>query len=117
MGNTLGPGMVINLEARKPVLDFKVGGMSGPAVKPVLVRCVYDIHEVVRVPIIGCGGVLDGRDAVEYFMAGASAVEVGTALMYRGDDAFRKICEEIEGFMNENGFSKIRELVGIAHER
>ncbi|MFH1835260.1 MAG: dihydroorotate dehydrogenase [Methanobacteriota archaeon] len=115
MGNTLGPGMVINLEAEKPVLDYKVGGMSGPAVKPIGVRCVWDVYESVKIPIIGTGGVTDGRDAVEYFMAGAGAVSVGTALMYRREDAFKKICEEIELFMKENGFKKIKDLVGIAH--
>ena len=116
MGNTLGPGMVINLEAKKPVLDFKVGGMSGPAVKPIGVRCVFDVYESVTIPVIGCGGVLDGRDAVEYFMAGASAVGVGTAVMYRHEDAFAKICEEIEGFMKENGFKTVKEMVGLAHK-
>jgi dihydroorotate dehydrogenase (NAD+) catalytic subunit len=117
MGNTLGPGMVINLEARRPVLDFKVGGMSGPAVKPILVRCVYDVCKSVKIPIIGCGGVLDGRDAVEYFMAGASAVGVGTAVMYRHEDAFKKISEEITAFMKENKFKTIKEMVGLAHEK
>ncbi|MFH1788091.1 MAG: dihydroorotate dehydrogenase [Candidatus Altiarchaeota archaeon] len=116
MGNTLGPGMVINLEAGKPVLDFKVGGMSGPAVKPIMLRCVYDVCEAVKIPVIGCGGVLDGRDAVEYLMAGASTVGVGTAVMYRREDAFKKICEEIRDFMKENGFSKIKDMVGLAHQ-
>ncbi len=115
MGNTLGPGMVINLEAEKPVLDYKVGGMSGPVVKPIGVRCVWDVFESVKIPVIGTGGVTDGRDAIEYFMAGASAVGVGTAIMYRQEDAFEKICEEIEAFMKENGFKKIKDLVGIAH--
>lgn len=117
VGNTLGPGMAINIEARKPVLDFKVGGMSGPAVKPVLLRCVFDVYESVGIPVIGCGGVLDGRDAVEYFMAGASAVGVGTAVLYRQEDAFGKICGEMEEFMKENCFKKVRDIVGLAHEK
>lgn len=115
-GNTLGPGMVINVEAKKPILDFKVGGISGPALRPIAVRCVYDIYECVKIPIIGTGGVNNGRDAIEMFMAGASAIGVGTAIYYRGIDVFKKICNEIERFMVKEGYSKIKDMTGIAHE-
>ena len=116
MGNTLGPGMVVNIDAGKPVLDYKVGGLSGPAMKPIGVRCVFDVYEAVKIPIIGCGGVLDGRDAVEYFMAGASAVGIGTAVIYRHEDVFGKITGEINEFMDENEYKSVKELVGLAHE-
>ena len=108
--NTVGPGMVIDIEARKPVLANKVGGMSGPAVKPIAVRCVWEISGAVEIPVIGTGGVLTGKDAVEMFMAGASAVGIGSALHYRGNESFRLICSEIEEFMKKNGYSKLEEL-------
>ena len=114
-GNTLGPGMIINIEAKKPILDFKVGGISGPALRPIAVRCVYDIYECVKIPIIGTGGVSSGRDAVEMFMAGATAVGIGTAIYYRGVDVFQKVCSEIERFMVKEGYSKIKDMIGIAH--
>ena len=115
MGNTAGPGMLINIEAKTPVLDFRFGGMSGPAIRPLAVRCVYDIYEAVKIPIIGTGGVTTGSDAVEMLMAGASAVGVGSAVHYRGIDAFNKISGEINEFMLRNGYSKISGLVGVAH--
>ncbi|MFH1403182.1 MAG: dihydroorotate dehydrogenase [Candidatus Altiarchaeota archaeon] len=117
MGNTLGPGMVISLEARKPVLGFKVGGMSGPAVKPITIRCVYDVYEAVggKTPIIATGGITYGVDAIEALMAGASAVGVGTAVKYRGLNAFTMISEEISGWMESNNVGRIKDLVGVAH--
>jgi dihydroorotate dehydrogenase (NAD+) catalytic subunit len=114
--NTLGPGMVINTDIGKPVLDFKVGGVSGPALKPIAVRCVYDVYKSVKIPIIGTGGVTTGNDAVEMIMAGATAVGVGTSVYYRGIDVFQKICYEIEEFMEKHGYSRIEEFRGIAHE-
>lgn len=114
--NTLGPGMVINIEARKPVLHYKTGGISGPAIKPVAVRCVWQLFEAVKIPILGLGGISNGRDAVEIMQAGASAVGVGTAVHKRGVEAFSQINSEIEEWMKANEFSKIEELKGIAHE-
>ncbi len=115
--NTVGPGMIINIEAAKPILSNKVGGVSGPAIKPIAVRCVYDIYEVTKgkMPIIGTGGVTTGRDAIEMIMAGASAVGIGTAVYYRGIDVFRKVSEEIGLFMEENNYNNIKEMVGKAH--
>ena len=114
--NTMGPGMVINIEAKKPVLDFKVGGVSGPALKPVAVRCVYDVYESVKIPIIGAGGVLTGKDAVEMMMAGATAVGIGSGIYYRGIDIFREVCSEISEWVEKNGYKNLKELVGVAHE-
>jgi dihydroorotate dehydrogenase (NAD+) catalytic subunit len=115
MGNTLGPGMIISLEARRPVLANKTGGVSGPAVKPIAVRCVYDVYEAVKIPIIGTGGVSSGRDALEMVMAGATCVGVGTALCTRGFSVFRKIALEMMDWMDANSVSSIKELVGVAH--
>lgn len=114
--NTVGPGMLINIEARKPVLDYKRGGISGPAVRPIAVRCVYDIYEAVDLPILGIGGVTEGRDAIELMQAGASVVGIGSGIYYRGIDVFSKVCEEMKVWMKENGFKNVEELVGIAHE-
>lgn len=113
--NTVGPGMTINLEMRKPVLSNKFGGMSGPAIKPLAVRCVYLIREAVKIPLIGTGGVATGRDAVEMMMAGACAVGVGTAVMDRDTRVFSLICDEIKSFMKENGYSRLSEIIGVAH--
>ncbi len=115
MGNTAGPGMFIDSRARSPVLDFRFGGLSGPAMKPIALRCVYDVSEAVKIPVIGTGGVTTGTDAAEMLMAGASAIGVGSAVHYRGIDAFRKIAGELSAFMEEEGYSKIADMVGAAH--
>jgi dihydroorotate dehydrogenase (NAD+) catalytic subunit len=113
--NTVGPGMVIDVETGKPVLANKFGGMSGPAIHPLAVRCVYEIYETVRVPIIGIGGVTHGRDAIEMMMAGASAVGIGSAVYYRGIDVFEKVCDEMREFLESHGYSSLDEIVGLAH--
>jgi len=108
-------GMVININAKKPVLYYKKGGMSGPAIKPIAVKCVYDIYENVKIPIIGTGGITNGRDAIEMIQAGASAVGIGSAVYYHGINVFKKIVREIEEWMKENKYTSIKELIGIAH--
>lgn len=114
--NTM-PGMVIDVKAGKPVLHNKQGGVSGHAIKPIAVNCIYDIYETVKIPIIGIGGVTTGEDAVEMIMAGAVAVQIGTAIYYRGIDVFRKVTAEVKQFMQENGYGTIKEMVGVAHEK
>ena len=111
--NTM-PGMVIDPEAAQPVLHNKTGGISGPALKPIALRCVAEIAKAVAVPIIGTGGVLTGRDAVEMLMAGATAIGVGSAFWYRGEEALHFIAEEMRAFMTENGYSTVREMIGKA---
>ncbi len=107
--------MKINLELRKPVLANKIGGYSGKAIKPIGVRCVYEIAETVDIPIIGVGGVTTGADALEYIMAGASAVQIGTGIYNRGLDVFEKVCNEIESWMKKHDVKKLSDLVGAAH--
>ena len=113
--NTL-KGMVISPEARMPVLANRFGGLSGPSIRPVGVRCVYEIRGSVKIPIIGVGGIGSGNDALEYIMAGASLVQIGTAVWKHGPEVFSKVCEDISEFMDSNGFSRISEMVGVAHE-
>jgi len=115
MGNTLGPGLLINIESKKPILSNKFGGISGGAIKPITLKRVWDIYETVNIPIIGTGGVSSGRDAIEMIMAGAVAVGIGTAIYDNGIEAFSKINQEIEDFMKKNGYKKIEEMVGAAH--
>jgi dihydroorotate dehydrogenase (NAD+) catalytic subunit len=115
MINSLGPGMKIDLETGKPILSNRFGGMSGPAVKPIALRCVFDVYEAVEVPIIGVGGIRDYRDVVEFLYAGARAVQVGTAVMYDGLDVFNKINKGLEKFMLQRGYSSIGEMIGKSH--
>ncbi len=117
MGNSLGPGMVIDLEKKKPILGFKIGGMSGPAIKPIAIRCVYDLYESVKIPIIGTGGITYGKDAIEMIMAGAKAVGVGTALYYRGPNVFGKIANEVSEWLEDHNYKRVSEIIGIAHEQ
>lgn len=111
--NTM-PGMVIDADAATPVLSNKTGGISGPALKPVALRCVAEIAKTVSVPIIGTGGVLTGRDAVEMMMAGATAVGVGSALWYRGPEAFSLIVDEMVEFMTDHQIENINDVIGKA---
>lgn len=112
--NTL-KGMVIDINMRRPVLANITGGMSGPAVKPVALRCVWEVSQAVNIPVIGCGGITTGKDAIEYILAGASALEVGTAVMTHGIGVYKEINDGITEYMTENGFSKIEDMVGLAH--
>lgn len=113
--NTVGPGMAIDIKTKRPILSNKTGGMSGPAVKPIAIRSVYDIYQAVKVPIIGTGGIMSGEDAMEIMMAGAQAVGIGTGVYYRGVDVFKKTNEELELLMKQNGYSKLKDITGAAH--
>ncbi len=107
--------MKIDLTLKKPILSNIVGGYSGKAIKPIGIRCVYEIYEKLKIPIIGVGGITNGEDALEYIMAGASAVQIGSGIYYRGLDIFNKICLEIRNWMEEHSYKKISDLIGVAH--
>ena len=113
--NTLGPGMVIDLESGQPILANRVGGISGPAMRPIAVRCVYELARAVDVPIIGTGGVSSGRDALEMIMAGATLVGVGSAVYERGPEVFGVIRQEMKEWMADHGVRTLDEIRGIAH--
>ena len=109
-------GMVIDVDAKKPILDNKIGGVSGPALKPIAVRCVYEIFETVKIPIIGTGGVTYGKDAIEMMLAGATAVGIGTGIYYRGIGIFSKVCDEMMQWMKKNKVKNLGEIRGCAHD-
>ena len=114
--NTVGPGMFIDIESGRPILANKVGGLSGPAIRPIAIAKVFEICSVVKIPVIGIGGVTDGKDAIEMMMAGASAVGVGSAVYYRGIKVFTKINQEIKEFMRDHRFQKLSEFRGIVYK-
>jgi dihydroorotate dehydrogenase (NAD+) catalytic subunit len=113
--NTL-TGMIIDVHARRPVLANRTGGLSGPAIRPLAVRCVYEIYEAVSIPILGTGGVASGRDAIELIMAGATAVGLGSAVYGDGPRAFGRIHQETQALMAELGFTSVAEMRGVAHQ-
>lgn len=105
----------INGKLRRPVLAHGLGGLSGPAIKPIGLACVWQIFERVRIPIVGVGGIRTPGDALEYLLAGASALEVGTAVTTDGIEVFGVLARGLEGLLGEQGATKIAELVGAAH--
>lgn len=115
--NSVGPGMRIDIDSGNPILSNKFGGLSGPAVKPIALRCVFDVYDAVHVPLIGVGGITDYRDAIEFMFAGARCVQIGTAIMYKGPSIFKEVNDGINKFMNKNKYQSIEEMVGIAHKQ
>jgi len=113
MINTL-IGMKIDINKKRPLLGNIIGGLSGPAVKPVAVRMVYQVYKAVKIPIIGMGGISTGEDAVEFMLAGASAVAVGTAGLINPTAAI-DVIDGIEQYVKEQGFNDITDIVGLAH--
>jgi dihydroorotate dehydrogenase (NAD+) catalytic subunit len=107
--------MAIDTETAIPILSNKIGGLSGPAIKPIAIRCVYEIYERVKVPIVGCGGVTNWRDAVEFLLAGASAVQIGTAVASKGLSVFGAVSRGVEAYLKRKGFKSVNEIVGLSH--
>lgn len=114
--NTVGPGMVIDVEMATPVLSKSKGGLSGPAIKPIAVRCVYEIYEKIGLPILGIGGAVKGEDVVEFMMAGASAVGIGSGVFYHGVNIFKKIQDELAAWLAEHNYHRVSDLIGVAHD-
>ena len=110
--NTL-RGMTIDITGRRPLLGSLSGGLSGPAIKPIALSMVYEVAGVVELPIIGCGGIASGSDAIEFIMAGASAVQVGTA-SFTNPRAPLDVLEGIEQFMRKEGVNKLTDIIGAA---
>jgi len=112
MINSFGPCLGIDIETGLPLMGSKdgFGWLSGAAIKPLALRCVYDAARVVRIPIIGVGGVSNGRDAAEILMAGASAVQVCTEAILRGPTVYAKIAGELNKFLDEHGYASVDEI-------
>ena len=115
MINSFGPCLSIDLETGLPLMGSKdgFGWLSGAAIKPLALRCVYEAARVVRIPIFGVGGVSNGRDAAEMFMAGASAVQVCTEAILRGPTVYGKIAKELNAFLDGHGYSSVEEIKGL----
>ncbi len=106
--------MAIDVETTRPVLSHKIGGLSGTPIKPIAVRCVYEIASKFDIPIIGCGGISTWDDAVEFMLAGASAVQIGSAVAEKWVGVFSKINAGISKYMERKNLRKIGDMVGIA---
>lgn len=115
--NTVGPGMAIDLKSRMPILAAHKGGLSGPGIKPIAIRCVAEIYEATegKVPIIGTGGIYTGEDAIEIMLAGASLVGIGTSVGTRGADVFEKVCSEMQLWCTNEGVDNVSDLIGGMH--
>jgi dihydroorotate dehydrogenase (NAD+) catalytic subunit len=112
--NTLGSGMLIDVEARKPVILNKFGGVSGYALKPIAIKIVYQTSHVISVPIIGTGGITNGNDAIEFRLAGASYLGIGTAVYYEGIEVFSKINDEIINYLDKHNIESFNDIKPIA---
>jgi dihydroorotate dehydrogenase subfamily 1 len=119
MINSFGPCLSIDLETGLPLMGSKegFGWLSGPAIKPLALRCVYDAARAVKIPIFGVGGVSNGRDAAEMFMAGASAVQVCTEAILRGPSVYGRIANELDAFLDKHGYQSIEEIKGLTIRR
>ena len=105
-------GMAIDVERRRPCLSTITGGLSGPAVRPVAVRMVWQVAHAVNIPVVGLGGIMDGRDALEFMLAGATAVEVGTA-NFVDPAVTMKIIDYMDNYCNRHGIEDINDIIGI----
>lgn len=113
--NTIAPSMIIDINKRKPILGMKKGGLSGPGIRPVAIAKIYEIHEAVKIPIIGMGGVEKWQDVIEMMMAGATLVGVGSAVYLRGYKIYQEILTGLKEFMKKEKITDIKKLIGVAH--
>jgi len=104
-------GMAIDAEKRKPILSTVTGGMSGPAVKPVALRMVWQTAKAVKIPVIGLGGICSATDAIEFLLAGASAIQIGTA-NFIDPSISEKVIDGIEDYLNRHGFTSVQDIIG-----
>jgi len=108
--------MAINVETGMPILSNKVGGLSGIPLKPIGVRCVYEIFKKVNIPVIGCGGIFTWEDAIEYILAGATAIELGSVIGYKGLKVFNGIKLGITRYLQKKDYKNVKEIIGLAHK-
>ncbi len=108
------PGMIIDIEAGAPILTNKIGGLSGPAIRPIAVKSIWQLAKSLKIPLIGMGGVTYGRDVIEMIMAGATGVGIGSATYFRGIDVFKKILKEVEVWMEKEKIVNLNQIRGKA---
>lgn len=113
--NTL-KAMVIDPELWRPILANKIGGLSGPAIKPVAVRCVYELAKKLDIPVIGVGGIFTWQDVVEFLLAGAHAVQIGSAVAQKGLTVFNQISKGLRSYLTRRNLDHITQLIGKAHD-
>ena len=106
--------MAIDIETGYPILGNRVGGYSGKGIKPIGVRCVYEISSNYEIPVIGVGGITRAEDVIEYMIAGARAVQIGTGVYYRDVSIFSEIAKELEEWLEKHGYTSIKDVIGIA---
>jgi dihydroorotate dehydrogenase (NAD+) catalytic subunit len=107
--------MAIDINTKRPILSHGRGGMSGKAIHPIALKIVYDLYKNLEIPIIGCGGIYEWKDIIEFLLVGASAVQVGTAL-YQGIELIKEMKIGLKSYLQENDYKSITELTGIAHQ-
>jgi dihydroorotate dehydrogenase (NAD+) catalytic subunit len=107
--------MAIDIESGYPILGNKFGGLSGRAIKPISIKCVYDLYEALDIPVIGVGGISDWKDAVEFIMAGAQAVEIGSAIG-NNINVFNDISSGMKTFLTQKGLN-LKDIYGMVHKK
>jgi len=113
--NTL-RAMAIDVETGRPILANKIGGLSGPALKPVALRCVYEIAQTVNIPVIGCGGVTSWRDAIEFLLAGARAVQIGSAIAYKDLAVFHEVVTGVREYLQRKEYGEVKDIIGLSQK-
>ena len=113
--NTL-RAMVIDIETGMPILSNKIGGLSGKPIKPLAIRCVYEITKRIEIPVIASGGIFNWKDAVEAMLAGASAVQLGSVIATEGLSSFYTICKGIQTYLKRKNAKNVMEIIGLAHK-
>jgi dihydroorotate dehydrogenase (NAD+) catalytic subunit len=108
--------MCIDIETGLPLLSNKYGGLSGPAIKPIAIKQIYDLYKEVEIPLIGAGGIVSWEDAIEFFLAGAAGVQVGTGLLWASYlDMFNKLNDGILSYLERKGYTRLEEIIGLTH--
>ena len=109
--NSVGPGLRIDYKTARPILNNVFGGIAGPMIKPIALKCVYKTYEAVDIPLFGVGGIRTYKDALEFLYAGASLLQIGTSIMYEGPEIFKNITHDLSNFLEEN----VEEIIGLSH--
>jgi dihydroorotate dehydrogenase (NAD+) catalytic subunit len=109
--------MAIDIETERPILSNIFGGLSGSAIKPITLRCVYELYEKLNIPIIGCGGITNWRDALEFILAGASAIQIGTAIALKDPNVFSEINKGINKYLKRKRIQDVNQIVGLSHKK